>query len=119
MKISGEDLGSGGRYDRQKLIAWWDQERVAAARVLLVGAGALGNEVLKNLALTGVGRTLVWDPDTIERSNLSRTVLFREEDEGRNKAVVAAERTVAMNHDVLVRLDAQHPRNLSSSLSRP
>lgn len=94
MRIGRHDLlgGSEDRYHRQSLIAWWDQARVARARFLVVGAGALGNEVLKVLALVGAGSTLIWDFDTIERSNLSRSVLFRERDEGRNKAEVAAER---------------------------
>ena len=54
--------------------------------------GALGNEILKNLALLGVGTVVVADRDRIENSNLSRSVLFREEDCGRSKAEVAAAR---------------------------
>ena len=57
---------------------------------LVVGAGALGNEVLKNLALLGVGTVYVVDFDEIEESNLTRSVLFRAEDCGRPKAEVAA-----------------------------
>jgi adenylyltransferase/sulfurtransferase len=78
------------RFSRQEMIAWWDQDILQAARVLVVGAGALGNEILKNLALLGVGNIFVVDFDTIEFSNLSRTVLFRERDLGQRKVDVAA-----------------------------
>ncbi|MBI3099022.1 MAG: ThiF family adenylyltransferase [Planctomycetes bacterium] len=78
------------RFDRLRRIRGWDQERLARAKVLLVGAGALGNEILKNLALVGVGRVFIVDPDRIENSNLSRSVLYRESDEGRPKAEAAA-----------------------------
>src|SRR5262252_8460788 len=85
-------IDDGDRYGRLRLISWWRQERLAAARVLVVGAGALGNEVLKNLALVGAGSIHMIDLDTVEPSNLSRSVLFRPEDGGQPKAVVAARR---------------------------
>ena len=92
IKVLPED-----RYDRQRLIPWWEQERLAAARVLVIGAGALGNEILKLLALSGVGHIMIFDMDRIEVSNLSRTVLFKETDAGALKAEVAAERVSELN----------------------
>src|SRR5580698_5481111 len=89
-----------GRYHRQSLITWWDQSRLQDARVLVVGAGALGNEIVKNLVLVGVGTIVVVDMDTIENSNLSRCVFFRPEDEGRPKAKTLAERASELNPDV-------------------
>jgi len=57
--------------------------------VLVIGAGALGNEVIKNLALLGLGHVVVADMDRIELSNLSRSALFRETDEGKFKSECA------------------------------
>ena len=54
------------RYSRLRLIGWWDQQRISAARVLVVGAGALGNEVLKNLALLGIGHIELIDMDHVD-----------------------------------------------------
>jgi molybdopterin/thiamine biosynthesis adenylyltransferase len=88
------------RYDRLRLIPWWDQERLRAARVMVVGAGALGNEILKSLALLGVGRIMILDLDRIEDSNLTRAILFRHEDQGQYKAEVAARRVQEINPDV-------------------
>ncbi len=79
------------RFHRQKLIPWWDQERLADARILVLGAGALGNEIVKNLSLLGVGHVRVVDFDDIENSNLSRSVLFREGDEGKQKCEVISD----------------------------
>lgn len=81
---------SEGRFARFELISWWDQARLNRAKILLIGAGALGNEIAKNLALLGVGNLLIADLDKVENSNLSRSILFRAEDCGRAKAVVAA-----------------------------
>ena len=81
---------SEDRFHRFRLIGWWDQERLSQAKILVVGAGALGNEIVKNLALLGIGNILVLDMDRIENSNLSRSVLYREEDNGLPKAQVAA-----------------------------
>ena len=86
MQVSDEE-----RFDRLRRISWWDQARLRRARVLVIGAGALGNEVLKNLALLGVGHVFIADLDHVEASNLSRSVLFRDGDEGRPKAQAAAE----------------------------
>lgn len=88
------------RYDRQELISWWDQDRLRAAQVLVVGAGALGNELVKNLALTGVGTVVVVDLDRVENSNLSRCVFFRPEDEGKPKADVVCSRAGEVNGDI-------------------
>src|SRR3954454_11697250 len=95
-------IDDADRYGRLRLIPWWRQEKLAAARVLVVGAGALGNEVLKNLALLGIGTTLVIDLDVVEPSNLSRSVLFRAEDGGQPKAEVAARRAREINPEVTI-----------------
>ncbi len=87
-----EPEAADDRFSRFDLIGWWDRKRLADARIVLIGVGALGNEILKNLALLGVGRVFAADLDRIELSNLSRSVLFREGDIGRGKAEVAAER---------------------------
>lgn len=83
--------------DTFSLMSWWKKDTVRKAKVMVVGAGALGNEVIKNLALLGIGHILLVDYDTIEYSNLSRSVLFREEDCGRKKGVVAIERLKQIN----------------------
>lgn len=99
IQIRREDLVED-RYHRLRLISWWDQERLKDAVVVIAGAGALGNEAIKNLALLGVGRMFVCDTDAIETSNLTRSVLFRLSDVGRLKAEVACQRAEELNPDV-------------------
>ena len=83
-------------------ISWWDREKVQNAKVMVIGAGALGNEVIKNLALMGIGHIFILDFDKIEAANLSRSVLFREADNNRSKAEIAAARAKSINPDIHV-----------------
>jgi adenylyltransferase/sulfurtransferase len=77
----------------------FDQQRVSAARIMVVGCGALGNEVLKNLVLLGVEHIVVVDFDVVEAGNLSRSILFSksDSDQHRLKVEVVAERLRAIN----------------------
>lgn len=86
------------------LLSWFKKERVKNARVLVAGAGALGNEVVKNLALFGIGHIYVVDFDQIEISNLTRSVLFREEDAYNHsfKADIVAKRAMEINPQIKV-----------------
>lgn len=86
------------------LLSWFKKNRVNNARVLVAGAGALGNEVIKDLALFGVGHIFVVDFDRIEVSNLTRSVLFRETDafDHKFKAEVAAQRAMEINPQIQV-----------------
>lgn len=104
------------RYDRQERIWWWDQEALLKSRVLVVGAGALGNELVKNLVLAGVGQIDVVDMDRIENSNLARCVFFRPEDTGRLKAEILAERATALNPDSTVRSICDTVQSLGSAM---
>src|SRR5580692_2091382 len=99
--ISKSDLHED-RYSRLRLIPWWDQEKLAAARVLVIGAGALGNEILKNLALLGFRNVVIVDMDKIDESNLSRTILFRESDIGDFKVNAAASAYLSIAPDSLL-----------------
>lgn len=105
------------RYDRQQRVAWWDQQRLARARVLVVGAGALGNEVIKNLVLIGVGNIVVVDGDIVESSNLARCIFFRSEDEGESKALTLARRAATLNPDVSISGVSLDVRSLGSGVA--
>ena len=94
---------SEDRYSRLRLIPWWDQKKIRDTKVLVVGAGALGNEILKNLGLLGFRDIVVMDLDRIEESNLSRTVLFRTENIGEFKADAAARSVESLSGESNVR----------------
>jgi molybdopterin/thiamine biosynthesis adenylyltransferase/rhodanese-related sulfurtransferase len=88
------------RYARQTVLAEVGaagQARLAAASVLVVGAGGLGCPVLQYLAGAGVGRLTVVDHDVVEETNLHRQPLYGMDDLGKPKADVARERLLRFN----------------------
>lgn len=94
---------SDSKYSRFELISWWKQEILSDAHVLVVGGGALGNEIVKNLAMTGVGHIYIVDMDKVELSNLSRSVLFRKSDLNNPKAEAISRRAKEINDDISVK----------------
>ena len=96
------EISSDDRYSRLELISWWDQDILKKARVLVAGCGALGNEIVKNLAMLGIGNISVADMDKVEKSNLTRSILFRKEDEGLSKAIVICRRAREVNDEINV-----------------
>ncbi|MEE4378483.1 MAG: HesA/MoeB/ThiF family protein [Candidatus Competibacteraceae bacterium] len=91
---------TAARYSRQMLlpeVGPEGQAKLAAASVLVVGAGGLGCPVLQYLATAGVGRLGIIDPDQVEESNLHRQILYTEADLGSPKAVAAAQRVRELN----------------------
>ena len=87
------------------------QQKLLAARVLLIGAGGLGCPLAQYLAAAGVGTLGLVDFDVVEASNLQRQVLYGTRDVGRPKVDVARERILALNPDVRVE---GHTQRLSS-----
>lgn len=90
------------RFSRHALIPDWNQGRLSDASVVVIGMGALGNEVSRILAMSGVGKMILCDPDIIEESNLSRTLLFKNRDMGRLKVEAAAEKLKELYPEIVV-----------------
>ena len=95
------------RYHRQRILPFIGdagQDRLAAARVVLIGCGALGTVLAESLARAGVGHLVLVDRDLVELTNLQRQTLYTEADarESRPKAVAAAERLRAVNSEIQI-----------------
>src|ERR1700730_17684868 len=106
--MSAETRMLGGRrelrrYSRHLLIpevGLAGQEKLAAARVLVVGAGGLGSPVLAYLAAAGVGRIGIVDDDQQGAAKLQRQILYDTGDVGKSKAATAAERLHGLNPQI-------------------
>ncbi len=81
------------RFDRARRIGWLDIDAISKAKVLMVGAGAIGNEVAKNLVLSGFKNITVVDMDRVVASNLARCLFFSDADavSGHLKAIIVTE----------------------------
>ena len=93
------------RYSRQIMLPRIDvggQERLLAARALIIGAGGLGSPAAMYLAAAGVGHLVISDDDRVDLSNLQRQLLHHVADIGRNKADSARDTVRALNPDVRV-----------------
>lgn len=93
------------RYSRHLLIpevGVAGQERLSAARALVVGAGGLGSPVLQYLAAAGVGRIGIVDDDVVDVTNLQRQTIFATTDVGEKKAVVATRRLLELNPSIAI-----------------
>lgn len=102
------------RYIRQMILPGFGQEaqqKLRAAKVLIVGMGGLGCPALPYLAGAGVGSIGIMDGDTVSMSNLHRQVLFTEEDIGCNKATVAAAKLQLQDPEIQVTI---HPYALTN-----
>ncbi|TCD29583.1 molybdopterin-synthase adenylyltransferase MoeB [Pedobacter psychrodurus] len=99
------------RYIRQMILpelGLAGQEKLKAAKVLVIGAGGLGCPMLQYLAAAGVGEIGIIDDDVVELSNLHRQILYNHTDIGQPKAQVAAAKLAMLNPHI--RLTAYHER---------
>ena len=103
-KVNREIFGS--RYDEQIAIFGQElQKKLNNLNIFIIGAGALGCELLKHFALMGIStnknsQTIITDNDRIETSNLNRQFLFRNKDIGKSKSKIASEQAKIMNREI-------------------
>lgn len=106
-----------GQQVRVEEIGLTGQQRISTAKVLVIGAGGLGNPCATYLAGAGVGQLGIVDGDRIEPTNLHRQFMFSESETGKLKAEVLAEKLRALNSEIAVEahpcfLDAENAESL-------
>lgn len=112
MKLSDDQLTRYARHIVLKEIGGPGQQKLLAARVLIIGAGGLGSPCLMYLAAAGVGTIGIIDNDTVSLSNLQRQIAHGTGDLGRAKTESAAEAAARINPDVKV---VQHRERLTAA----
>ncbi|QFT54124.1 HesA/MoeB/ThiF family protein [Microbulbifer sp. THAF38] len=93
------------RYSRQMIlpqVGEEGQEKLAAARVMIIGLGGLGSPAALYLAAAGIGELHLVDGDHIDLSNLQRQVLYKTNHQGKSKAQVAAQQLTAANPNIRI-----------------
>ena len=100
MSLKADQIERHKRHILLKEIGGPGVGKLRAAKVAIIGAGALGGPCALYLAAAGVGEIEIWDDDTVDRSNLQRQVQFTEADIGKGKADLLCARLEALNPDV-------------------
>lgn len=111
MALSPDEIERYARHIVLREVGGPGQNRLRAARVLVVGAGGLGGPVIQYLAAAGVGTLGIADDDHVSLSNLQRQVLFSTADLGQAKAERAGAAVAALNPHVMLEL---HPRRVTT-----
>jgi len=117
MQLTDSELDRYARHIVLREVGGAGQAKLKAARVAVIGAGGIGSAVIPALAGAGVGRISIIDDDVIDRSNLQRQSIFRDDQIGEGKAVVAAAFATSLNPDiaampVVARIAAENAREL-------
>jgi molybdopterin/thiamine biosynthesis adenylyltransferase len=115
MSFSDEEVERYARHLVLREIGGQGQQRLKAARVLIVGAGGLGAPAALYLAAAGVGTLGLADADQVALSNLQRQVLYASADVGRDKVEAAGEHLTALNPHVCIQA---HPIMLDDANAR-
>ena len=102
MALTADQIERHKRHILLKELGGAGVQKLRAARVSIIGAGALGGPCALYLAAAGIGEIELWDDDTVDRSNLQRQVQFAEADIAAAKVTVLADRLIALNPDINV-----------------
>ena len=117
MTLGDAELQRYARHIVLKEVGGAGQMRIAAARVVVIGAGGIGSPAIQYLAAAGVGTLVLIDDDIVELSNLQRQTLFADADRGRSKVLAAGDAVARLNPHVVVerqaiRIDAANAATL-------